>query len=378
MYVHQQQLTHLLQPTHYRDQDHYQRELEAIMRPSWQVVANTRQLRRPGDYCTFELFGEPVLLRNIDGVIHGFQNVCAHRHCRIVGKPRGSDERFRCQYHGWEYNADGRTARIPDAGCFRPWDRENAHLIKYRVETLGEMVFLSMSPEGPSLREHLGHFYDEIVAAFQPPFRHCWTYDREYPVNWKVPVENTLEGYHIECVHPKTFKEKPVEQAIEHILEPWYTRLKTPIPYNWTRGFQNWLVRRLGRTPESFYIHNLIHPNLAYITLDVSRSIQMFIPTSVGTCRHLIYVYSLDGPRKNPLALLSAFFLRYAVSMVTKQVVLEDVSIFEEIQKGLQASQHRGVIGSLEERIYRFQKYLQDGCDQAEGPAANGRIPVLS
>src|SRR5262245_65706364 len=115
MFVHQEQLEHLLSPRDYFDADVYQRELGALFEPGWHPLAAKSELPRHGDFLTRELLGEPILVRNHQGELHAYLNACAHRHCRLTGKARGRDEQLRCQYHGWEYGPDGRTARIPDA-----------------------------------------------------------------------------------------------------------------------------------------------------------------------------------------------------------------------------------------------------------------------
>ena len=69
---------------------------------------DARDLARPGDFLTFDLLETPILLRNFDGELRAFLNVCPHRHSRLTDKPRGNAEKLRCQYHGWEFNADGR------------------------------------------------------------------------------------------------------------------------------------------------------------------------------------------------------------------------------------------------------------------------------
>src|SRR5439155_10176060 len=134
-----------------------------------------------------------------------YLNVCAHRHSRLRSEPAGHDPHFRCQYHGWEYRPDGRTAKIPDAGCFRPWDRENACLRTFRTATCGGLVFVSLSDDSPPLDEFLGPFHDTCRAWFAPPYGLKWTWQTDYRANWKIPIENSLESYHVPCLHAKTF-----------------------------------------------------------------------------------------------------------------------------------------------------------------------------
>src|SRR5512139_1170047 len=123
MWVHTGRLPHVLSPAAYYDPTQDEREREALFARGWHCVTTTAALRSPGDFVTVELLGEPVLVRNCDGEIRAFANVCAHRHSLLTSLRRGSSPRITCQYHGWEYDRDGRSLRIPDAKSFVPLGR---------------------------------------------------------------------------------------------------------------------------------------------------------------------------------------------------------------------------------------------------------------
>ena len=366
MYLHKNQLRHLLAPQAYFSPEQYRREMGRLFLPGWHAVAVRSDMPRDGDFLTFELFGRPLVLWNIEGKVRAFLNVCAHRHCTLTGAARGSSERLRCQYHGWEYRPDGRTAKIPDAGCFRPFDRDSARLHPFRAETAGELVFVSLADDPPPLREYLGPFYDFCVESFAPPFRFAWRWDAHYPANWKPPVENSLEAYHVACVHPKSFGTAPPEETTEHTLEPGYSILRTPEPPGLVQGIQNWLVRRLGAKPENFYVHRLLHPNLIFISMDIFRMVQVFLPTSPTTSRHLIYLFTLRGRRGGPFAHLVYRLLRLLTVWITRKIVREDQTVFAPLQRGLEASPYPGVLGTVEERVYVFQDFIRRTCGDGQ------------
>jgi phenylpropionate dioxygenase-like ring-hydroxylating dioxygenase large terminal subunit len=362
VFVHQTQLRHLLAPADYFSPRQHEIEQERLFLPSWQPVASTRQLRHHGDFLTRELFGKPILVRNIDGQIHTFLNVCAHRHAMLTHEPCGHDPRFRCQYHGWEYGPDGHTRRVPEAHCFRPFDRENARLRKFRTAACGELLFTCLDDAAPPLEEHLGPFHEECRKWFAPPFELAWTWDTTYEANWKVVVENSLESYHIPCLHRKTFGILPEEQTCRHDLAERWTTFHTPESFSWISRGQNFVVRSLGQPTTNIYTHHHAHPNLTFVSMDVLRMAQTVLPTSPTTARHLAWVYTLRGTRHNPWAWLARHVLAWIVVKVARQVLREDAWIFAHLQKGLQASTHPGVIGTREERIYAFHKYLLSAC----------------
>ena len=106
----------------YLDAAIFKEEKEKIFRRTWQVVGHRDQLAKPGDYFTFDLLGEPLLLvRGSKGELRGFYNVCRHR----AGPPAegcGSRKLFRCGYHGWTYGLEGKLhqrSRIRGRAGFR-------------------------------------------------------------------------------------------------------------------------------------------------------------------------------------------------------------------------------------------------------------------
>lgn len=361
MFINKNQLRHLLTPEHYVSETQYRDELEHLFGPAWHLVGTMRDLARPGNFITLDLLGHPLLVRNMDGTLRAFLNVCSHRHCRITNRRRGSSPRLRCQYHGWEYTAEGRTARIPDAQSFRPFDRENSCLKTFRVATCGALVFVNLIDDGPTLDEFLGPNHALWLESFGSDYQLAGAWSREFPCNWKVVVENSLESYHIPCVHPKTFGRYPREELCAHVLDERFTTFRADrsnLRENLTRRIRRWGLRRLGAAATFTYEHQNIHPHLTFSGGDFHRIAMVVYPLSSTTCRYSYYAFSLRGARGGPLAPVLAPLLRTIVARATRRVFLEDASIYASVQQGLAASPHPGVIGTREERIYAFQDYV--------------------
>src|SRR5207248_4863226 len=126
--------------------------------------------------------------------------------------------------------------------------------------------------------------------------------------------------------------------------------------------FQNWITRRLGRPVTNEYWHRVLHPHTTGSSLDTIRMMQCVFPTGPRTCRYRSIFFTLRGRRRGPLAWVLYRLLRMAAVAVAKKVFAEDATIYEGVQKGLEASPHRGVIGTREERIYVFQQYVTREC----------------
>ena len=359
MFVHESRLRHLLRPEHYRDREHYELELKTLFRTSWKFACAKQEINKKGDFVTLNHAGTPVILRNFGDEIKAFVNVCPHRHSQLTCAPSGNSEKFKCQYHGWEFKSDGSTGRIPEARCFRPWDRENSHLKPIQMEMCGDLIFINLSETPEPLKDFIGEKWDEIAANFKAPMwrmAEVWEFDANS--NWKVPVENTLDSYHIAEVHPHWFDgELPLELDSIHHLEDAQTRLEYGDSFPGSKE-QDRISRFLGGEPVGVYRHYHIHPTLIVLMTDTFNYVCDHVPTSPTTVRMQIRMFALQGTRKGPLRSLVRHVAYRMSSKVMRKIFNEDRTIYEAQQAGIQASNQPGVIGIREERIWQFQKWL--------------------
>jgi choline monooxygenase len=185
-------------PAHcYVDAAFAAREREAVFARSWQLVAFAAQLSRPGDHVLAEIAGVPLLVvRGDDGVLRALHNVCRHR----AGPLATCDGRARtltCKYHGWTYALDGRLLGAPDMGRARDFDVAALALPRAQAAEWGGLVFAALRSDTAP--------FERLVDGVEPP--PALVFDRRvvYDVacNWKVVVDNYLEGYHLAQVHPE-------------------------------------------------------------------------------------------------------------------------------------------------------------------------------
>ena len=93
----------------------YELEQQTVFTNSWQLAARVDQLREPGQYVTWEISGEPVVIvRGSDGQLRGFFNVCRHHAAAVMTEPAGTAPHLRCPYHGWTYSLEGALKGAPD------------------------------------------------------------------------------------------------------------------------------------------------------------------------------------------------------------------------------------------------------------------------
>ena len=193
-------------------------EKERIFRRTWQLVGTLSQacgevngVRRTiadaGAYFTVDVIGEPVVVvRDNAGTLRAFSNVCRHR-AGPIAQGAGCRNVFQCGYHGWTYTLDGRLIGTPEVDGMEFFDRSTMGMFPLRCETWEQFIFVNFDREASPLSEFLGNI-PELAAGFQFAGLEL-TERREYHVdcNWKVYVDNYLEGYHIPIVHPGLMKE---------------------------------------------------------------------------------------------------------------------------------------------------------------------------
>ena len=366
MFIHKNQLEYQLAPKHYHDESHYDKEIERLFRPNWHFVASRADLPSEGDFVTFELLGQPLVLWNRAGKIRAFLNACSHRHCTLTNARHGkSVEQLTCQYHGWQYNAEGRTGKIPDAGCFRPFDRENARLTSVRAAECGDLIFVCLQDNGWELSDYLRDYYDKLETFKAPLWQQNWTWSYDFDCNWKVPVENTVETYHLPSIHKGYFAGVyPSENAQTHALEETYSTLH----YDMSEDARVIRRQRLGlrlisdNTPHDKYIHHLIYPHLVVADSDLYLHVQTYLPLSPTRTRSIARMFSLRGTKPGPLAWFMRRLIAWVGARMDLEIQTEDGSIYAPQQRGIMASQHRGCLGTREERIYAFQKYVRNCC----------------
>ncbi len=184
-------------------------ERRNIFGRTWQAVGLSAAVAQPGSYLAAEITGEPVLVtRAKDGRLRAFSNVCRHR-ASVVAEGAGSCQSLRCPYHGWTYALDGRLLGAPEFDGVENWNRSDIHLPEFRVEAWGPFLFVNQDPAAPTVETVLGDIPAEI-AAFGCPFaelKHSLRRDYIVECNWKVYIDNYLEGYHLPAAHPGLCRE---------------------------------------------------------------------------------------------------------------------------------------------------------------------------
>ena len=366
MFVSQSRLPHLLPPSSYWCDRASEDERDLVLKKSWHVVSTKAELANAGDFITRNILGIPVQIRNFEGVLHALSNVCAHRHAVICSEPSGNSATMKCQYHGWEYQPDGSTGRIPQPKNFVPFDAPRPCLPQYSVATAGQLVFLNLSPDARPLRDFLGEdFYTQLEEHFGDQWTLSMKWWPDYPVNWKIPIENSLEAYHVPTVHPKTFVADPGDDRSEHVLLAHRTAFGTLLPFSphsrvhaLFQRLEGAFIKSLGHKPTNTYRQHHVFPNLLFSFTDAISLAKCILPTGPTSCTATVFQFGRLPRRKGTIMKLWAKLWAWLSASITKKILGEDLEIFGSIQAGLQASSQPGILGRCEERIHHFQEFL--------------------
>jgi len=188
-----------------------QLERRRLFRETPQVAGYSCQLKRPGDYVTHDIAGQPVLLvRDEQGAVNAFLNVCRHRGARVAAGCGAGRKSFACPYHGWTYDRSGRLAGVPDGGSFPGLDRRTHGLTPLPAAERHGFVFVLPQPDpdgatGFEIDRFLGPELSAELAGFGFADYHLYTRtELRLAMNWKVAVDTFLEGYHIKVLHKNT------------------------------------------------------------------------------------------------------------------------------------------------------------------------------
>ena len=161
----------------------------------------------PGDFLTLDHSGDPILLvRQRDGSLRAFLNVCRHRGAKVARADEGAcghASAFTCPYHAWSYGLDGRLLGRPDERSFPEYPKENIRLPELPCVERDGMIWVAATP-GEDIDAHLGPAAEDIRAYGLAGYHHYETRVREGRFNWKVLVDTFLETYHLSTLHTET------------------------------------------------------------------------------------------------------------------------------------------------------------------------------
>jgi phenylpropionate dioxygenase-like ring-hydroxylating dioxygenase large terminal subunit len=299
-------------------------ECRTVFARTWQMAGRADQVNEPGQYIACEVAGEPILVvRDHDGILRGFFNVCRHHAAAIINKPEGRTETLRCPYHGWTYSLNGALIVTPEFAGVHNFDRATNGLIPVQTSLWEGLVFVKLVSDGPSLEESLG---SDLAQQIRPLSleKLKWMAQRTYRLNcnWKVFVDNYLDGgYHVPHLHG----------GLSSVLDPAKYTIETgerfclqssPISAD-NADAQTAKVRKGNRA-----LYYWIYPNLMINWYEGVMDTNVVRPLGIDRSEVIFDFYFTDvseSARGNNLLSVT----------LSERIQAEDVAICQSVQRGL-------------------------------------------
>lgn len=195
----------------YTDPEVFEAEKQAVFAANWACVGFGKDVPAGGDARPVDLLGRPLLLvRDREGAVRVFQNVCRHRGMKLIEAPMRLDGPIRCPYHSWCYDLTGRLRATPHVGgpgkgSHPAIDRAELGLVEVRSHVFMDMVFVNLSAAAPAFEVAMAPLLERWSEYAGQALHHggadCSAV-LELRSNWKLAVENYCESYHLPWVHP--------------------------------------------------------------------------------------------------------------------------------------------------------------------------------
>lgn len=328
---------HSLPASLYRGDAIAELERTSIFAHHWQYLGHVSQIPAEGDVLMSSVGGVDVALTRGAAGLRAYHAVCRHRAGPIERCSGGGRTFLRCRYHGWAYGLDGRLLSAPEMRGAAGFDMSQIRLPEIEVGEFEGLIFGRLQPGAAPLAEHLDGIGARLAGAGHRLSQMCFHERVEYVVdcNWKVYVDNFLEGYHVPQVHP-TLNAILDYRSYATTLGRWHSLQSSPLesaPDQYGSG-------------EALYY--FIHPNTMLNILPGRLQTNRILPLPGNRCRvQFDFLYS-----GTPLPNDRAF------SDVVQQ---EDIRICTEVQRNLDSGSYvAGPLNPLRETgVHHFQELLR-------------------
>src|SRR5882672_62145 len=365
----------------YRRADIFDLEREHIFFREWLCVARDEELPRPGDHRVIDVLGQSILIvRNMQGAVRAFYNVCRHRGSRLCATGRvaaAGDLPVRggvmpgglilCPYHAWTYDLDGRLLRAPFMSEEQGFDPGTIRLYDVGVGCWGGFIFVHLSPaDAQPFDGHIAGVRGRFVRYPLAELRTAKSIRYEVDANWKILCENYNECYHCGPVHPELCRVVPAFRENGGASLDWERGVPhRPGADTFTASGTSTRRSFPGLNADEQVRHKgeLVYPNLF---LSVAREhVAAFVLEPAGPMRTVITCHFLFEPHELAKADFDASDVVDFWHLVNRQ----DWNICANVQAGISARVHQaGLLSPMEDWNLDIRRY---GSERI-GPYVNG------
>lgn len=338
----------------YVDPVYLELESERIFARTWQLVGRAEQVAETGQFFTTEIAGESVVILRDGATLRGFHNVCLHR-AGPVAYGCGKRQTMQCKYHGWTYNLKGDLLRAPEMEGTAKFRAEDMHLVPIQVERWGPLVFANLDLKAAPLAHFLEDIPDRAAKFGVDRMRYVMRKTWEIDCNWKVYVDNYLEGYHVPVVHPGLHKELDYDQ---YRVEPhrYYSLQHAPLRamHDAAHGADRKYVPKEGDDDAQYY---WLFPNVMLNVYQGQMQTNVILPLGHQKTLTIFEWFAESPPADAATDPTWTKLLQFS-----DEIQDEDIAICEAVQKNLRSRVYdRGRYSATRENgVHHFHSLLHE------------------
>ncbi len=209
-------------------------EREQIFARHWISVGRAADFAQRGDYRLVEIAGESlIVLRDQQGTLRAFFNICRHRGTRLCEAARGRlSETIQCPYHAWTYALDGRLIGAPHMNEIEGFDKKDYPLHTAATAEWEGFVFVCLAREPRPFNEFFAPVFNRFRRFNLPALVTVRRIEYDVRANWKLVMQNYSECLHCPTIHPELSTKLPYTSGANDLVEgPFlggYMEIKAP------------------------------------------------------------------------------------------------------------------------------------------------------
>lgn len=327
----------------YTDSSILDLEDKNIFQKNWHLIGSKSKLKKPGSILVAEISKNPIIIiKQRDNSLLGFYNVCQHR-----GGPLAYEDSciksLQCKYHGWTYNLNGKLASARGFKNELGFDLNNYNLVPIRIEVWMGQIFANLNLKCHSISSYLGEIKKRIYPIDFTNYKFYCRESYKIRCNWKVYIDNFLEGYHIPFVHPK------LNKVINY--KSYKTELFDNFSLQWCPLDSNKSPYEKTKKNENVYYFT-IFPNILLNIAPGRMQANIIEPNGPNNCI-VHFDYHFNNPKEANIKDDMEF---------SELVQKEDIQICESVQKGLGSNGYNFGRFSIENEsgVHHFQSKLKN------------------